>query len=415
MKHALLVHPGTQYAFRLAAELYRKDSLLEFYTGLAFPMGGLVDGFSKVLPDAWCRWMANRRVSVPSDKLQCRPLGELVALLQLKLGAEPQAVFYRRNAAFQRAIPDSAIAQTDVVIGFDTSSWILAQRACEFGRTFFLDRSIGHSRAFTRVALHLKKQFPEWSAQIPGKTDEELLREDQEHIAASRIVVPSRFVTTTLIENGVDPTKIRINPFGVNLERFQPGETPPPLKPLRFVFAGSLQPRKGLPLLLKTWNRLPNNNGSELWIVGGGDMPGRVRRELSTNVRVLGRIPNAVLAQIFRQCHVFVLPSYFEGLAQVQIEAAACGLPVIGTDSSGCEEIIRHGETGFILPTGDMDALQVALTTFISTPELALSMRKRLLVHRSQWSWNEYGDRWWHLLIETVTPPTSEPRFIEST
>jgi glycosyltransferase involved in cell wall biosynthesis len=371
---------------------------------LAFPIGGLADGFSELLPGAWCRWMANRRANLPLGKLQRSPLRELVALLELKLGAEPQEVLYRRNSAFQRAIPDSAITQADAVIGFDTSSWILAQRAREFDRTFFLDRSIGHPRAFARVAKRCKKQFPEWSAQIFGKTDKELLREDQEHTVASRIVVPSRFVATTLTENGVDPAKIRVNPFGTDLEQFHPSRTLPSFEHLRFIFAGSLQPRKGLPLLLKAWSHLPQRDGAELWIAGEGEIPQSLRCDIPQSIRFLGRLAPADLSQAFRQCHVFVFPSYFEGLAQVQIEAAACGLPVIGTDSSGCEEIVRDNETGFILPTGDVDALRSALVRFISGSDLVLLMRERLLAQRDQWSWGAYGDRWATLLRENLQP-----------
>ncbi len=398
----LVAHPGTQYAFGLAAELHRRGFLSRFYTGFAFPVGGLADVLSKVLSGAFGRWIANRQASIASGKLRRSALREFAALLQLKLGAEPQKVLYRRNAAFQRAIPDSAIAQVDVVIGFDTSSWILAKRAREFGRTFFLDRSIGHPRAFAQVAKHLKNEFPEWSAQIPGKTDEELLREDQEHIIATRIVVPSRYVATTLTENGVDSAKIRINPFGTDLEHFQPAETPPSLKPLRFIFAGSLQPRKGLPLLLKAWSQVPDSRGTELWIAGEGEIPASVRREIPQNIRFLGRLAQADLSRAFRQCHVFVFPSYFEGLAQVQIEAAACGLPVIGTESSGCEEIVHHNETGFVLPAGDVDALRSALVRFILEPELVFSMRERLLTQRNHWSWAAYGDRWAALLREDL-------------
>jgi len=226
--------------------------------------------------------------------------------------------------------------------------------------------------------------------------------EEQEHTEAAFIIVPSRFVARTLEENGVDAAKIRINPFGVDLECFQPGKVPPSLKPLRFVFAGSLQPRKGLPLLLAAWKALPDNHGAELWVAGGGEIPASVRRGVPDSVRFLGRLAQTELCQTFQQCHVFVFPSYFEGLAQVQIEAAACGLPVLGTASSGCEEIVKEGETGFILPTGDLEALRAALLRFISTPELVLAMRQRLLVERSRWSWAAYGDRWMKILDEKL-------------
>ena len=89
----------------------------------------------------------------------------------------------------------------------------------------------------------------------------------------------------------------------------------------------------------------------------------------------------------------------------MQIEAAACGLPVIGTESSGCEEVVRHNESGFILPTGNVDTLYAALLKFISEPELALSMRERLLAERSLWSWNAYGERWMKLLKQVDRTP----------
>src|SRR5206468_3045471 len=214
----------------------------------------------------------------------------------------------------------------------------------------------------------------------------------------------------TLQENGVDAQKIRLNPFGVDLERFKPAATPPSLKPLRFVFAGSLQPRKGLPLLLSAWSRLPSSHCAELWVAGGGEIPASVRRGLPDTVRFLGKLPQAELSRLFQQCHVFVFPSYFEGLAQVQIEAAACGLPVIGTESSGCEEIVRHGKTGFILPTGDLEALCAALLNFISSPERARSMRELLLAERPKWSWDAYGERWMNLLGEVLGEATAATR-----
>ena len=401
--NVLLAHPGTQYAFRLAVELHRRDALLAFHTGLAFSAGGWRDRFWKAMPGPWRRPLASRRIAgLPPQKLRVRPFGELVALLQLRRGRDSQQVIHRRNELFQRAIPDAIIKRANAVIGFDTSSWILARRTRGHGRLFFLDQSIGHSRSFARVGARLSKDFPDWTAQIPRKSQEEFMCEEQEHADASFIIVPSRFVARTLEENGVDAKKIRINPFGVDLECFQPRSIPPPLKPLRFVFAGSLQPRKGLPLLLAAWKALPDNHGAELWVAGGGEIPASVRGGVSDSVRFLGRLPQAELSQVFQKCHLLVFPSYFEGLAQVQIEAAACGLPVIGTVSSGCEEIVRNGETGFVLPAGDLDGLRAALLKFISTPELALAMRGRLLAERARWSWDAYGDRWMRIFEESL-------------
>lgn len=399
----LLAHPGTQYSGRLASQLQRRGVLGEFHTCFAFSdQSRLAQGVT-LLPARWQKILANRSVAnVPPSRMHTWPWLELAALASLRFEKDEQAVFYRRNRAFQRSIPDESIQGSDTVIGFDTSSWIIARRTREFGRVFFLDQSIGHPRTFARVAPRLNAEFPDWAERIYFKSEEEFAREAQEHADATRVIVPSRFVARTLQENGVDAAKIRLNPFGVDLECFQPATRPPSLKALRFVFAGSLQPRKGLPLLLNAWRQLPGNHGAELWIAGGGELPVSVRSRLPDSVHFLGRLPQSELAELFRQCHVFVFPSYFEGLAQVQIEAAACGLPVIGTESSGCEEIVRQGETGFVLPTGDFDALYAALLHFISEPELALTMRERLLAERSRFSWDAYGERWIQVLREAA-------------
>ncbi len=70
---------------------------------------------------------------------------------------------------FSMAIPASAIQHAEAVIGFDTSSWILARRAHEKGRPFILDQSIGHSRFFQRVRQQLAEEFPDWIDQTPRK------------------------------------------------------------------------------------------------------------------------------------------------------------------------------------------------------------------------------------------------------
>ena len=403
LQRVLLAHPGTQVSARLARQLQQRGVLGEFHTCFAFSdQSRLAHGVS-ALPERWQRRFANRRLAgVPPRRVRTQPWLELAAMASLRSGINEQAVYRRRNAAFQRAIPDRSIRESTAVIGFDTSSWILGRRARELGRVFLLDQTIGHPSAFARIAARLAAEFPDWAEAIPLKSEDELAREAEEHAAAARVVVPSRFVARTLEENGVEAGKIRINPFGADLELFRPAAAPPMLKPLRFVFAGSTRPRKGLPLLLDAWRRLPPNHGAELWIVADGNVPAPVRAGLPGGIRFLGRVPLAELAGVFNQCHVFVFPSYFEGLAQVQIDAAACGLPVIGTESSGCEEIVRHGETGFILPAGDADALRAALLGFISEPERALAMRGRLLEERSRWSWDAYGDRWMKILGEAA-------------
>ena len=400
---ALVAHPGTQYSRHLARQLNRRGLLGEFHTSIAYVPSGTVSRVLSFLPVRWRNRTANRLVAgLAPGQLATRPAAELRALLSLRLGAQEGPTFLKRNSVFQSSIPDEAIRQAGVVIGFDTSSWILCRRAHDLGRRFILDQSIAHPDAYRSVIEDIHRRFPLWKEADAGKSQVELLHERQEHSAADRIVVPSGFVARTLVNAGVDESRIRINPFGCDLDLFYPAP-PVPLDTIRFMFAGSLQSRKGLPLLLEAWRRMGQSAAVELWIAGSGSVPEAERESLPSNVRWLGRLPQLQLVQALQQCHVFVFPSLFEGLAQVQIEAAACGLPVIGTTQSGSEAFIESGITGFTLPSGDLDALVGTLHHLATKPELIQQMRRALLESRHHWSWDAYGDRWAKIIAELLS------------
>ncbi len=80
---------------------------------------------------------------------------------------------------------------------------------------------------------------------------------------------------------------------------------------------------------------------------------------------------------LFSEAHIVCLPSYREGAPQVLIEAASCGKPVVTTDVSGCREVVRHGDTGLLVPPRDSRALADALRTLIRDPELRISMGRK--------------------------------------
>lgn len=80
------------------------------------------------------------------------------------------------------------------------------------------------------------------------------------------------------------------------------------------------------------------------------------------------------VAAVWRAAHIAVLPSYREGLPKSLLEAAACGRPIVTTDTSGCKEIVRHGVNGLLVPVRDARALVGALERLIRNPQLRQSM-----------------------------------------
>jgi starch synthase len=398
----LVVHPGTQYSFRLAKQLQLHGCLSRFWTGLAYVPGSLLGNLIRRLPRSLERRLANRCLEgVPNQKLRIRPLIEWQALRRLRAGDESQTVMFDRNAAFQRCIPRQELVNSDVVVGFDTSSWLLADQALALGRCFVLDRSIGHPLSYQRLLPGLRHQFPEWVECSPPLLPQLLFAEETEHRHAHRIVVPSSFCRQTLIENGVVPEKIIINPFGVDLDAFYQVPRPDSSRPLRFVFLGSLDARKGVPLILQAWRSLDAQN-AELWLVG--PIKKRHARLIPPmrGLRLIGQVPHRELPTLLSECDVLIFPSYFEGLAQVQLEALAAGLPIIGTDASGASDLITHGLEGYIVPVGDGESLRNLMKRFIDSPDDLKRMSTAARRCAERYSWDAYGDRWMDLLRQVA-------------
>jgi alpha-maltose-1-phosphate synthase len=394
---ALLAHPGTQYSFRLALELERRESLSAFHTGFAFCADGLTDKAWRALPLNLRRGIANRRIEgLPRSQLHCHPLDELHALVRLRNGADPQLVMHRRNEKFQRGIPDEAIASAEAVIGFDTSSWILAERCKEKNIPFVLDQSTCHPDA--KIAAHkmLQLRFPHWNGTTDIRNPQVRKAEDEEHKSASMLVVASSFTRRTLIENGVPPAKVRVNPYGVDCTSFLIGERST-VRPFRFIFVGGVNASKGAPLLLEAWQQL-NAIDAELWIVGPTSRQVRALLSDVRRLRYFGAVPQSELSAILQQCDVFVFPSLFEGFGQVILEAMACGLPVLTTTATAGQDVISSGQDGWVIEPGDVERMTQIMGECLSSRDSVHEMGRSARVTAERFTWAEYGRRWLEIL-----------------
>ena len=159
--------------------------------------------------------------------------------------------------------------------------------------------------------------------------------------AVEKVVKQRAPLKTAVVYNGVDP----------NL--FCPGaESDPPV----VLSVGNLIPIKGQALLLRAFSRLSAEfPRCELRIVGEGPERGSLQQLASSlgigsRVRFPGRMARAKVAESMRQCAVFALPSEYEGLGCVYLEAMAAGKPVIGCHGQGIAEVIEHGKNGLLLP-----------------------------------------------------------------
>lgn len=139
------------------------------------------------------------------------------------------------------------------------------------------------------------------------------------------------------------------------------------------LFVGRLVPYKGVDVLL----RAVAGVNAHLVVVGEG--PSRVQLErlasaldLSDRVRFTGNASEAELTALYNACDLLVLPSVTqaEAFGMVQLEAMACGKPVISTDlPTGVPWVNQDGITGLVVPPGDVSALAAAMRSLVEDPD----------------------------------------------
>lgn len=174
---------------------------------------------------------------------------------------------------------------------------------------------------------------------------------------------------------------VAVIPNAVDGEIFQPGERPNfDGGPLRLLFAGRLSPEKNVGLLLRALAALDAD--WTLDVAGDGEDGPALRalaRELGIQerVRFAGFVPREAMPEVYRRAHVLVQPSRFEGMSNVVLEAMASGLAVVGADTPGLAELVRHEDTGLVVPAGDGPALGDALARLAAAPETVAAMGLR--------------------------------------
>jgi starch synthase len=145
--------------------------------------------------------------------------------------------------------------------------------------------------------------------------------------------------------------------------------------------------RKGLDVLLDAWATLGGEDGPHLILVGSGEDAGEVARRASAarGVHVIDEWvqDRARMRAILSAADVYAFPSRHEGLPVAPLEAMACGLPVVGADANGVEDVV--GDTGIVVPRGDADALAAALRELLidgeRRAELGQRARRRVETH----------------------------------
>ncbi|MEY4990710.1 MAG: glycogen synthase [Actinomycetota bacterium] len=277
------------------------------------------------------------------------------------IGYQTPSELANANAALQTMGVDLVIA--DALAGADlvhSHTWY-ANFAGHIG-------SVLHGIPHVVTAHSLEPLRPWKREQLGGGYELSSYIERTAYEAASAVIAVSNGMRNDILRSypDLDPNKVEVVYNGIDSNKWQPVEDPETVRSLgvdpdrrSVIFVGRITRQKGLPYFLRAAKELPAD--VQLVLCAGAPDTKEIQVEVEGLVEELARtrtgvvwipehLPQQKLAALLTQADAFVCPSIYEPLGIVNLEAMACGAPVIGTATGGIPEVVVEGETGWLVP-----------------------------------------------------------------
>ena len=213
-----------------------------------------------------------------------------------------------------------------------------------------------------------------------------------------------------------EPGKVCVVPAGVDTTRFRPGDRAearrlldlPPDDPV-ILFVGRIDPIKGIDVLVDALCGLR----SEMWLtapprlllVGGGEgepafetlIARASEYNLLDRIDFVGSVPHTDLPNYYRAADVVAVPSFYESFGLVAVEAMSCGTPVVASRAGGLAFTVDDGQTGYLVPHNDPDALAARLYAVLTDPLLRARFGAQATVAAQRFAWPVVASRVVHV------------------
>ncbi|MFM8315330.1 MAG: glycosyltransferase family 4 protein [Deltaproteobacteria bacterium] len=278
------------------------------------------------------------------------------------------------------------IAPCDLLIGLSGLTLKTAQAAkSKYGAKVWIERGSVHVVEQKRIlesilGSNLKITIPAWAIE----------RELETYELADRIVVASAHVAESFYQQGFNPNKIFINPYGVNLQDFPVTSKPKNSKPT-LIFVGGWTFRKGCHLLSQI---LAHDPEIQLIHVGSqGDCP----FPITPNFTTAGHILQTQLFQRYAKADILLLPSFEEGMSLVMAQALASGVPIVVSPKSGGKDLLKilsPTQAIKVIPELTLENIKKAIQEQLEFASTQKGLRDLLGEKRELLSWNHSAQKY---------------------
>ena len=350
------------------------------------------------------RLLERRLMEIPSGLVHSFPLLGLEYKRRLRAARSAEESVLAHlwvSSTFAERVAKSVDNSWNAAYVFNSAGLEILERCRSTGALGCLEQCSSPHLKEMRLVCEESLNFPEWGT-VPDTAHADAAygeRERNEWAAADVIICPSEFVRSGLVEGGADPARIRVVPYGVDVEaRSQKSEvrsqnfgTKPALsEPLRVLVAGRICLQKGSHYVLQVAELLQGR--ATFRMVGSlAGLPESMLNRLRQRVEVLGPVPRPAMAAQYGWADIFLLPSLCEGSATVTYEALGYGLPVICTPNAG--SVVRDGLEGFIVPVRDAPAVAGRIEQLAQDVELRAQMVANAKARAAEFTVAAYGQR----------------------
>ena len=222
-----------------------------------------------------------------------------------------------------------------------------------------------------------------------------------------RLVAVSESTYKELVGLGARPDRVAIVADAIDHERYRPRmgsntiqKSPVPTLLYLSRLKRYKRPHHAVLAFKRVAHEMPD---AKLIIAGDGELKPELRclikkLGLEERVEVRGRVSEVEKLRLLQESWVLVQTSRKEGFGLTVLEANACGTPAVGYDVPGLRDSIRHGETGILVPSGDVEALAEAVATLLTDDGFREKLSKNALEWSRQFSWDRSAEEFKELL-----------------
>jgi glycosyltransferase involved in cell wall biosynthesis len=388
---------GARHSYAVPAILEKGGMLEHFYTDITSDVGlGALLSAGVFLPfvGKTARQLAGRRLpmNIRAKTTTFSGRSFIHALRQVAISRDPAAAF-RESMRFSEAL-----GRTMSHRGFGNATHIYSMLG-ECGPLLVAAKQRGLSvvseiyipLSTERILAEERKKFPDWEQDVPDFaairrefSDEDILLSHTDFA-----ICPSEAVKDDLVQNfGFPHERTAMVPYGMNPELLS--VTNMPVRG-RVLFAGAADLRKGIHYLAMAAERLVGRGQHYEFRIAGNVQQSITNRKECRHLTFVARIPRVEMTREFATADVFALPSLAEGAPEVNLEALACGVPVVTTPEA--RSIVRDGIDGRIVPSRDPDALADAIAEIIEDRPKRDRMSHAARERARDYTWDRYGEQ----------------------